>query len=384
MGGMIGESFGRWHPTRTWRTASSVDKVRLYTRQSFYLLQIVFGVFGGVTEAAMHRYLGALFVAISAAAAVVAVTRIPELGGTRAGSVKVPLAVMMLAALCSAVIALVAQDAGEGPYIWLVMIVVVPFAALVPWRWLILVAAVGTATSVFVGEGGTGVLLGALVVFMTVTVRLSVWLLRMVTELDEARGTAAALSVAEERLRFSRDLHDVVGSALSAIAVKSDLAATLSRRGDDRAAQQMDEVRDLAQESLAQARELVRGYRSIALASELAGARSLLESAGVVTDMRGSAEALPIDLAETAAWVVREGVTNILRHSAAQAAVIEVTGESVSIVNDGAGQRQAGNGTGLTGLRERVDAVGGTLEVTRGDEHFTLTAHFPHPTKESR
>jgi len=381
---MIGESVGRWHPNRMWRTASSVDKIRLYTRQSFYLLEIFFGVFGGVTEAAMHRYFGAFFVAISAVAAAVAVARIPELGGTRAGSIKVPLGVMVIAVLCAAMIAVTAADADEGPYLWLAMIVPVPFAALASWRWLVPAAVAVTVGCVLAGESGTGVLVGGLVVFMTVTVRLSVWLLCMVTELDEARGTAAALSVAEERLRFSRDLHDVVGSALSAIAVKSDLAASLSRRGDDRAARQMDEVRDLAQESLVQARELVRGYRSIALASELTGARSLLESAGVVTETRGSAEALPIELAETAAWVVREGVTNILRHSTARSAVIEVTGATVSIVNDGAGQRQAGNGTGLTGLRERVDAVGGTLEVTRGDEHFTLTAHFPHLTKESR
>ncbi len=381
---MIAESFGRWNPTRTWRTASSVDKVRLYTRQSFFVLGIFFGIFGGITEAAMHRYLGALFVVISAAAAVIAVDRIPELGGTRTASVKVPVVVMTVAALCSAVIALPADDAGQGPYFWLAMIVPVPFAALVSWRWVMLGAAVAAGVCALAGRPEIGILVACVAGFMTFTVQLSVWLLRMVTELDEARGAAAALSVAEERLRFSRDLHDVVGRALSAIAVKSDLAATLSRRGDDRAAQQMDEVRDLAQESLAEARELVRGYRSIALASELAGARSLLEAAGITTDIRGSADALPIELAETAAWVVREGVTNILRHSSAQQAVIEVTGESVSIANDGAVQQRAGDGTGVNGLRERVTAVGGILEVIHDEGTFTLTAHFSSPIKESR
>ncbi|MCJ0906578.1 sensor histidine kinase [Rhodococcus sp. ARC_M6] len=380
---MIAENFGRWNPTRAWRTASNVDKVRLYTRQSFFAIGLFFGGFGVFTEVMADQYLVAIFLGISAVAAIVAIARIPDLGGVVAEPVRVPLAVMTVATLAATGIALVRGD-DSGPYFWLAAVVAVPFAALVELRWLILAAAAITVGFVIAGRADIGVFVGSAVAFMTVTVQMSVWLLRMVTELDEARGAAAALSVAEERLRFSRDLHDVVGRALSAIAVKSDLAATLSRRGDDRAAQQMDEVRDLAQESLVEARELVRGYRSIALASELAGARSLLEAAGIATDIRGSADALPIELAESAAWVVREGVTNILRHSSAQHAVIEVTGGSVSITNDGAGRQRDSDGTGVNGLRERVEAVGGTLEVTRGGEDFTLTAYFSHPMKESR
>lgn len=379
---MIAENFGRWNPTRTWRTASNVDKVRLYTRQSFFAISLSFGGLGIFTEVIADQYLVAVFLGISAVAAVVTIARIPDLGGVVTEPVRIPLAVMTVAALAATGIALVHGD--SGPYFWLAAVVAVPFAALVELRFLILGAAAIAVGFVIAGRADIGAFAASAVAFMAVTVLMSVWLLRTVTELDEARGAAAALSVAEERLRFSRDLHDVVGRALSAIAVKSDLAATLSRRGDDRAAQQMDEVRDLAQESLVEARELVRGYRSIALASELAGARSLLEAAGISTDIHGSVDALPIEFAETAAWVVREGVTNILRHSSAQTAVIEVTDESVSIVNDGVGQQQASNGTGLNGLRERVEAVGGTLEVTRDDEGFTLTAHFSHPTKESR
>ncbi|MDI9915944.1 histidine kinase [Rhodococcus sp. IEGM 1379] len=379
---MIAQNFGHWNPTRTWRTASNVDKVRLYTRQSFFAICLFFGGFGVFTEVMADQYLVAVFLGISAVAAVVTIARIPDLGGVVTEPVRIPLAVMTVAALAATGIAVVHGD--SGPYFWLAAVVAVPFAALVELRFLILGATAIAVGFVIAGRADIGAFVASAVAFMTVTVLMSVWLLRMVTELDEARGAAAALSVAEERLRFSRDLHDVVGRALSAIAVKSDLAATLSRRGDDRAAQQMDEVRDLAQESLVEARELVRGYRSIALASELAGARSLLEAAGISTDIHGSADALPIEFAETAAWVVREGVTNILRHSSAQTAVIEVTDASVSIVNDGVGQQQVSDGTGLNGLRERVEAVGGTLEVTRDDERFTLTTHFSHPTKESR
>ncbi|MFZ2526528.1 MAG: histidine kinase, partial [Rhodococcus sp. (in: high G+C Gram-positive bacteria)] len=216
-----------------------------------------------------------------------------------------------------------------------------------------------------------------LVVFMTMTVHISVWLLRIVTELDEARGAAAALSVAEERLRFSRDLHDVVGRALSAIAVKSDLAATLVRRGDDRAADQMDEVRELAQVSLAEARDLVRGYRSITLASELAGARSLLAAAGIDTSVSGAADDLPAEAAEAAAWVLREATTNILRHSAARHCTVTITATSITIGNDGVRAPGSGGGTGLRGVRERIAAVGGTVEITGGDGTFTVEARFP-------
>jgi len=143
-------------------------------------------------------------------------------------------------------------------------------------------------------------------------------------------------------------------------------------------------VRELAQDSLDEARELVRGYRSIALASELAGAQSLLEAAGISTAIRGSADQLPVELAEAAAWVVREGVTNILRHSSAENCCIEVLADGVVIANDGARIAEPNNGTGLNGLRERVGAVGGTVETVQDEDRFTLTTHFPSRTKESR
>ncbi|MFC1473634.1 sensor histidine kinase [Rhodococcus sp. YH3-3] len=380
---MIAQNFGRWNPRRTWRTASNVDKVRLYTRQSFIMVAVVFGGFGAVTEVVADRYLSGVFLGISAVACVIAVSRMPDLGGVVAKPVQIPLAVMTLSAFCSAGIAL-GSNGENGPYFWLAAILVVPLAGLTSLRWLIVGSvAAGVVLGLLAGPE-SGVSVGIVAAFMGLTVYMSVWLLRMVTELDEARGAAAALSVAEERLRFSRDLHDVVGRALSAIAVKSELAATLSRRGDDRAAAQMDEVRELAQDSLDEARELVRGYRSIALASELAGAQSLLEAAGISTAIRGSADQLPVELAEAAAWVVREGVTNILRHSSAENCSIEVFADCVVIANDGARIAEPNNGTGLNGLRERVGAVGGTVETVQDEDRFTLTAHFPSRTKESR
>ena len=146
--------------------------------------------------------------------------------------------------------------------------------------------------------------------FLIFTVRASLWLLDVVAELDRAKGARAALAVAEERLRFSRDLHDVLGRRLSTIAVQAELASTLAERGDSRAADRMLDVRAVAHEALREVRELARGYRAVDLEQELHGARSLLRSAGIET--RIDVATLPEPWHEAAGWVVRETVTNVL------------------------------------------------------------------------
>ena len=129
------------------------------------------------------------------------------------------------------------------------------------------------------------------------------------------RDTEAALAVAEERLRFSRDVHDVLGRHLSTIAVRAELAAALARRGDPTAPDMMLEVRATAHDALREARELARGYRVSNFDQELDGASSLLAAAGIDTEV--DVDDLPMRWHEPAAWVVREAVTNVLRHSAA-------------------------------------------------------------------
>ena len=145
----------------------------------------------------------------------------------------------------------------------------------------------------------------------------SLWLLELVYELERSRDTQAALAVAEERLRFSRDVHDVMGRQLSTIAVQAELAATLAERGDPRAPRHILEVRETAHEALREARELARGYRPLDLLAETNGAVSLLESAGITAtaDLAG----LPQAWHEPVARVVREAMTNVLRHSSATA-----------------------------------------------------------------
>jgi two-component system, NarL family, sensor histidine kinase DesK len=258
------------------------------------------------------------------------------------------------------------------------------------------VPAIVLVAGILDGGVGAGVVAGAvflylLVLFWTGTVRISMWIVEVVRELEVAREVAGRLAVAEERLRIARDMHDVVGRALSAVAVKSDLSAALARRGDPRAAEEMDEVRALAQESLREVRGVVAGYRSTDLTTELAGARSVLRAAGIAVRVIGEVPPLETSRQEALAWVVREAVTNVVRHSRARECRLELDDDGAGTIlritndgvvkgaDDGAGTGGAGGsgGAGLAGLRERLAAVGGTLDVTADGDRFTVTACVP-------
>ena len=142
------------------------------------------------------------------------------------------------------------------------------------------VGALACALSAVRGDPGVTVLLAALIVVAVGTFRVSVWTLGIVCELDRSRQVQASLAVAEERLRFARDLHDVVGRTLSVVALKAELAAQLAKRGRAEAVEEMLEVRRVAQDSLAELRAVVGGYRSADLDVELACTITLRPSAG--------------------------------------------------------------------------------------------------------
>ena len=236
-------------------------------------------------------------------------------------------------------------------------------------------------------------------------------MLRTTQELDRLRHSSARLAVAEERLRFARDLHDVMGRTLSAVALKAELGAAQADRGRPEAARTMREVQAIATEALDEVRGLVRGYRETDLAAELAGARSLLESAGITVTTLVDAGSLPPAVARCLAWVVREGATNILRHATATAVELSLTrdadGVTLTLANDGmpsderpagfalpavearpdpanggprAGERPAGSG--LAGLAERLDEVGGGLSSGERDGRWSLVAHVDAATLE--
>jgi two-component system sensor histidine kinase DesK len=233
-----------------------------------------------------------------------------------------------------------------------------------------------------------GVLVGSLLglVFAAVSCRCSAWVVKVAWELDRAQEDRARLAVAEERLRFSRDLHDVLGRNLTTMALKAELAVQLARRGRTEAADQMVEVQRIAQESHREVREVVRGYRTADLAAEVAGARSVLRAAGIdcAVDLGPDPAELPPLVQSVLGWVVREAATNVLRHSEATLVSVRLHGDGertvLELVNDGLRAEPVDHapGSGLDGLRERLAAHGGELSCARDhDDRFTLRAALP-------
>ncbi|WP_143465434.1 sensor histidine kinase [Kribbella sp. ALI-6-A] len=182
-------------------------------------------------------------------------------------------------------------------------------------------------------------------------------------ELSIARQDFAELAVQEERNRFARDLHDILGHSLTVITVKAELAGRLISANPSRAAIEVAEVEQLARAALADVRAAVAGYRELSLAGELVAARSALDAAGIRADLPTTVDAVPESHRELFAWVVREGVTNVVRHSGARRCTIRLTATEIEVLDDGRGPAPSPGGHGLIGLRERADQVGGTLAV---------------------
>ncbi|MCC9308489.1 histidine kinase [Kitasatospora sp. RB6PN24] len=178
-----------------------------------------------------------------------------------------------------------------------------------------------------------------------------------------ARAEVARLASEAERNRIARDLHDLLGHSLTAITVKSRLAQRLAPKDLEQAQAEMAGVEGLSRQALADVRAAVSGYREVTLAAELARGRELLRAAGVVADLPTTTEMVAAGDRELFGWVVREGLTNVVRHSRATRCTVAVTASSVEIGDDGVGGAVAGVGKGLTGLRERVAAAGGTVEA---------------------
>ncbi|GAB2688471.1 sensor histidine kinase [Thalassiella azotivora] len=195
-----------------------------------------------------------------------------------------------------------------------------------------------------------------------------------------SRALGERLAVENERLRFSRDLHDVLGHSLSVMAIKSELARRLVPTSPGRAATQMQEVEELSRSALVQMRQAVTGYRRLSLEDAVDQAREALGAAGVVAEVE--VHDVPARAGEVLAWVVREGVTNVVRHSGATRCRLACgTGRDhayAEVRDDGRPDPRARPGTGLLGLAERVEAAGGRLTSGgAGGGGFRLRATLP-------
>ena len=198
--------------------------------------------------------------------------------------------------------------------------------------------------------------------------------------LRRARARAARLAVDNERLRFARDLHDILGHSLSVMTLKSQLAARLVGTDPDAARREIGEIEELSRQALSEVRDAVAGYRALSLTEELDNARRALSAAGVRLEV--TTDPIPPHAASLFAWVIREGATNVVRHSRAGRCRVRLGVEGdhafVEMADDGLGPGQSTEGRGLRGLAERLQAVGGTLRSSRSpDGGFLLRAALP-------
>jgi two-component system, NarL family, sensor histidine kinase DesK len=209
------------------------------------------------------------------------------------------------------------------------------------------------------------------------------WWLKAVTDLDDSRRAAAELATARERLRLADDLHDILGHALEVVAFKSELAARLLTVDAERARAEMEEVQSVARESLSEVRALVRDTRGIDLVTELAGARAVLGSAGIALRVHGDPATVGSPARAVLGRVLREAMTNVLRHAEPSHCTIEIEvrdGDArLHVVNDGAlPPDDADPGTGLVALGRYLTEHDGHLDAGLApDGTFRLDATLP-------
>jgi two-component system sensor histidine kinase DesK len=205
-----------------------------------------------------------------------------------------------------------------------------------------------------------------------------VWLLGLLWAAEAGREAEAGLAIAQERLRVSRELHDVLGHRLGIIALKAELAADLAATDPTRSKAENEEIREIAAATLAEARRAVHGETVADLATQVVSAELVLGSAGIATKVDLETVQMLASTSRLLAAVVREAVTNILRHSDARTVSIAFNGmgpcPTLVIVNDGASDSRPGtapdgssSGTGLASLAARCAAAGARLVAGPAD-----------------
>jgi len=217
----------------------------------------------------------------------------------------------------------------------------------------------------------------------------------LVVKLRETRAELARMAVADERLRIARDLHDLLGHSLSLITLKAELAGRVIGTDPDRASREIADLETVARRSLGEVRAAVTSYRQPTLAAELAEARQMLTAAGMDCEVRAPAHIeLPPDAEALLAWTVREGATNVVRHSGARRVTITITATAdevtAEVADDGVGPAwdpgpdsgppgPGEHGSGLTGLTERARQAG--AQISAGEGHagkgFRLLVRVP-------
>lgn len=300
---------------------------------------------------------------------------------------KVPMPLAMFALLLAVATVLTLTEKGGWAFLFTYCAacaaIIVPDRLVAPAVGLCVVLA--GATSAIGGSSG-GTTLGA--VASTAGIGLLMLLMRDLRarndELEQARAELAQMAVAEERERFARDLHDLLGRTLSVIAIKAELAGRLLPARTDDAAREVAEVEQVARNALSEVRQAVSGYRQPTLEGELEGARMALSAAGIEARIENPAVQLDPGVEAVLAWAVREGATNVIRHSGARHCTMRVDATlrdaAVEVVDDGGGpvSSNGDGGHGLEGLAERAKRLNGRVEAgSRPEGGFRLAVTVP-------
>jgi two-component system sensor histidine kinase DesK len=249
----------------------------------------------------------------------------------------------------------------------------------------IALTAAGVAIAGIVSDEDAGALTATVLTILSIGVLMTAFgrVARANRELECTREELARLAVSDERLRFARDLHDLLGHSLSVIALKSELAARLVESDPKRAAAELEDIQSVTRAALTEVRETVHGYRGLPLSEAVGGARAALTAAGIELELADTHPELPAEVDAVLAWAVREGTTNVIRHSDAHNCAIRISVHDsmagVEIEDDGAGtSTPVRGGSGLVGLHERAQRLHGTVEAgARPGGGFRLALTVP-------
>lgn len=262
---------------------------------------------------------------------------------------------------------------GQEPWAWLagtvvgvLPLVLAPRAVLALGGALVAVAAAGAVVWGQSVPQTLGLTVGTAVLVVLMG-QVLVWLLRLLVAAEAGREAEAGLAVSAERLRLAQELHDLLGHRLTVIALRAEVAGDLVATDPARARAETEAVRGLAASTLAEVRSAVHGYGTVDLAEQLRTAELVLASAGIAATVRADPGTGALDPASSGllAAVVRESVTNLLRHSDAARVSVDLTagdaGSTLVVVNDGLRPAGGTAGTGLPALAERAARSGGRL-----------------------
>jgi two-component system, NarL family, sensor histidine kinase DesK len=286
---------------------------------------------------------------------------------------------LSVSAAAVALVILVLVIAGEktsGLLVYLAVMMVLALRTWVGWLMVALIVAASLAVPSLVPGWSPASLSFSFEIFLAAVAAWGVsQLFQRNMQLAVAREEMVRV---EERNRFARDLHDILGHSLTVVAIKAELAGRLARAAPERAEAEIADVERIAREALADVRAAAAGYREVTLASELASARTALTAAGIQADLPAKVADIAPRREQVFGWAIREGVTNVVRHSGATCCSVRVAGPEVEISDDGRGPAgpaaEAGTGPGpggadgghgLAGLRERAAAAGGSVSVGR-------------------